>query len=48
MKFDELLILALEVRDYVEQKGKTLPISQGKMLKDNATDIFMKEIKYTA
>tara|TARA_R110000868_G_scaffold179846_1_gene420297 strand:- start:192 stop:338 length:147 start_codon:yes stop_codon:yes gene_type:complete len=48
MKFDELLILALEVRDYVEQKGKTLPISQGKMLKDNSNDIFMKEIKYTA
>tara|TARA_R110002050_G_scaffold122015_3_gene240492 strand:+ start:27948 stop:28094 length:147 start_codon:yes stop_codon:yes gene_type:complete len=48
MKLNELLVLALEVRDYVEQKGKTLPISQGKMLKDNAMDVFIKEVKYTA
>jgi len=48
MDLKELLILAVEVKDYVEQKGKTLPISQGKMLKDNSADLFAKEIKYTA
>ncbi len=48
MKFEEILVLAKEVKDYVEQKGKTLPISQGKMLKDNAHNIFKEEVKYTA
>ena len=48
MNFEEILVLAKEVKDYVEQKGKTLPISQGKMLKDNANNIFQEEVKYTA
>lgn len=48
MNFEEVLNLAKNVKDYVEQKGKTLPISQGKMLKDKNDNIFQKEVKYTA
>ena len=32
--FTTLIQLAKEVQGYVAQQGKTLPISQGKMLKD--------------
>jgi hypothetical protein len=48
MDLKEILDLAKEVKDYVEQKGKTLPISQGKMLKDKPLDLFFSPIKYTA
>jgi len=48
MDFKELLALAKNVKVYVEQKGKTLPISQGKMLKDSNNNIFQNEVKYTA
>ena len=48
MNLEELLVLAKEVKDYVEQKGKTLPISQGKMLKDNSNNFFQEEVKYIA
>lgn len=48
MNYKEILVLAKEIKDYVEQKGKTLPISQGKMLKDDPAVAFMKDFKYPA
>lgn len=35
----ELIDLACTVQAYVCQKGKTLPISQGKMLKDRPAEL---------
>lgn len=43
-----LLELACLVQNYVCQKGKTLPISQGKMLTDKMDELFLKEERKTA
>lgn len=43
-----LLQLALEVKEYVNQEGRTLAVSQGKMLRDSDSKFALNLEKQTA
>lgn len=44
----ELLELAIEIKEYVNKEGRTLAVSQGKMLRDTENSFSVNLDKQTA